>query len=220
LIDTAVKGQTVPLGLTLVGRALDYYPYFVLSLEQLGRRGLGRDRIHFTVSRIQCLRTRVVLTRDRCLPEASVFTINPLGKPDNTSKITRFKIIMKTPLRLRKNGQRLFHFDFESFVRAVVRRIELMAKWHCELDLFFRFSHILESAACVHLISDDSRFHDWLKFSRRQNQVIPVGGTLGEVTLEGDYATFEGIFNAAYYLGAGNQTSFGLGQVEFAVADK
>jgi len=220
LVDAVVKGQTVPLRLTLVGRALDYYPYFVLSLEQLAQRGLGRDRIRFALSKIQCLRTGLVLTRDRGLPEASVFSINPLEKLHETSDITSFKIIMKTPLRLRKNGQRLFHFDFESFVGAVVRRIELMAKWHCELDLFFRFSHILESARGVHLISDESRFHDWLKFSKRQNQVMPVGGTIGEVTVEGNYGTFEGIFNAAHYLGAGNQTSFGLGQVEFAAADQ
>jgi len=220
LLDQVAASQSVSLGLTLVGKALDYYPYFILSLEQLACGGLGRDRIRFELTGVRCLKTGADLNKDRGLPESSIFTINPLLDDDNYSgDFSRFKIIMKTPLRLKKSGQRLFHFDFDSFVGSIVRRIELLAEWHCNQDLFLRFSHILESASSVKVISDDSHFHDWFRFNKRQNQVMPVGGTLGEVILEGDYGIFSGLFNAARYLGAGNQTSFGLGQVEFTVLD-
>jgi len=216
LLDEIKDPETVSLGLTLVGHALEYYPYFVLGLQQLGERGLGKDRLPFKILSIECKRTGSLLPSDRLLPEQSIFTLDPLqqcsASEDQTSK---FRIIMKTPLRLRSKGQRLFHFNFYSLVSSVVRRVELLGKWHCDVDLLRRFTHLIELAPKVQLISDNSYFYDWTRYNKRQDQTMPIGGSLGEVTLEGQFGLFSGLFAAAEYIGAGNQTSFGLGQVKF-----
>lgn len=42
-------------GLILIGRAIDYLPYFVLTLIELGKAGLGKDRTPFTVQAVHAL---------------------------------------------------------------------------------------------------------------------------------------------------------------------
>ncbi|HEX8949253.1 MAG TPA: CRISPR-associated protein Cas6, partial [Dissulfurispiraceae bacterium] len=37
-------GDEVVFGLTLVGRAIDYIPYFIYTFDELGRIGIGKGK--------------------------------------------------------------------------------------------------------------------------------------------------------------------------------
>ena len=41
---TYEKGEDISFGLTLIGRATDYLPYFIYALDELGRIGIGKGR--------------------------------------------------------------------------------------------------------------------------------------------------------------------------------
>ena len=41
---TCEEGEDISFGLTLVGRAIDYLPYFIYALDELGRIGIGKGR--------------------------------------------------------------------------------------------------------------------------------------------------------------------------------
>lgn len=50
------KGQLFRFELVLVGRAIDYFPYFVVALRELGVGGVGRGRGKFSLEDVVCLR--------------------------------------------------------------------------------------------------------------------------------------------------------------------
>jgi hypothetical protein len=45
-------GESIRLGVTLVGRSRDWYPWVVAALAGIGRRGLGAERIKVPLHRI------------------------------------------------------------------------------------------------------------------------------------------------------------------------
>jgi hypothetical protein len=47
------KGERFEFGLVLIGRALDFLPYFVLSFRELAREGLGLNRAKCTLERVE-----------------------------------------------------------------------------------------------------------------------------------------------------------------------
>ncbi len=51
------EGQTFEFGLVLIGRALDFLPYFVLSFRELAAEGIGLNRARCTLERVE--QTRV-----------------------------------------------------------------------------------------------------------------------------------------------------------------
>ncbi|PJB76163.1 MAG: hypothetical protein CO096_00865, partial [Armatimonadetes bacterium CG_4_9_14_3_um_filter_66_14] len=42
-------GTPSRFGLMLAGRAIDFFPYFVFALTEMGRHGLGRERVTYSV---------------------------------------------------------------------------------------------------------------------------------------------------------------------------
>ncbi|MGO9569897.1 MAG: CRISPR system precrRNA processing endoribonuclease RAMP protein Cas6 [Desulfomonilaceae bacterium] len=216
LVDSVQSGESLDLGLTLVGKALDYLPYVVLSIRELGRRGMGRERVGFEVVHLVCTRTGQEVDLDRPTTSRVEFNLDPsANRPLRSNGPEPFQILLKTPLRLKYNNQRMFHFAFRPFIAAAIRRLELLALWHCGVDTFGSLSDLLGESDKARLISDRTCFRDWIRFSKRQGQRMPVGGILGHVVLEGEYDVFSELFDAARYLNVGNQTSFGLGQVDF-----
>jgi len=47
-----VTGDELPFGLVLIGRAIEYLPYFIFAFLELGRHGLGKERVLFQVQTV------------------------------------------------------------------------------------------------------------------------------------------------------------------------
>ena len=41
---TCKEGEGLSFGITLIGRAIDYLPYFIYTFEELGQIGIGKGR--------------------------------------------------------------------------------------------------------------------------------------------------------------------------------
>ena len=102
-------GACVTVGLVLIGRAIDYLPYFIYAFEQLGDAGLGPGRGKFRVDAVASaplagLTTPIYDGSRRLLatPVASfgVDTMSPAPNGDSTSITLRFL----TPTRLVHNA--------------------------------------------------------------------------------------------------------------------
>ena len=61
--ESCQKGENLSFGLTLIGRAADYLPYFIYAFEELGRIGIGKGRGKKAVKGI-LLQKRELFTAD------------------------------------------------------------------------------------------------------------------------------------------------------------
>jgi CRISPR/Cas system endoribonuclease Cas6 (RAMP superfamily) len=59
-------------------------------------------------------------------------------------------------------------------------------------------------------------WHDWERYSNRQETRMKMGGFMGEITYEGDFEPFLPYIRLGEYMHVGKGSSFGLGRYEVA----
>ncbi len=47
-------GDEINFGLTLIGRAIDYLPYFIYTFDELGRIGIGKGKARYELQSVNC----------------------------------------------------------------------------------------------------------------------------------------------------------------------
>lgn len=208
-------GEELYFGLVLIGKAVDYLPYFIYTFDELGRIGLGRGKGRFTLKSVTAggnvIYTAAAKTigafKEELLPlfpAASEYT----DKGSETRTLT-----FKTPARIRYNMSLASEIEFHILVRQLIRRMSLLYYFHCGGDSSgWDFRGIIKEAGEVKAVKQDLRWYDWERYSTRQGERMKMGGIVGSITFEGPLAPFMPLLRAGEILHVGKGTSFGLGR--------
>jgi hypothetical protein len=188
-------GDPLAFDLLLFGQAAELEPYAVLAIERMAARGLGRDRFPFSLDRV---------TREAAMTPAA----HPFGRP---RAVLRFL----TPTRLKAGDRLLPTVDFRGLVFTVLRRTLEIAHFHVPgAAINWTFRPLLEKAGTVRVVDRRLRWHDWERYSNRQQTRMTLGGFVGEMEIAGDLEPFGPLLRAAEVLHVGKSTTFGLGRME------
>lgn len=208
-------GSEFGVGMTLVGRAIDYLPYCVLAFEEFGRCGIGRSRGRFRVREVAAgdgdTRVRVYDGRaGRFL--ASPTVLRPgLTDPDDKG-VDRVVLEFVTAARLKHEGRLVSEPEFHVVFRSLLRRISSLLYFHCGVRLDADFRGLIRAAADVRVETAELRWKDWSRYSARQRARMRYGGVLGRVTYCGRMGPFLPYLRAGEHVHVGKHTSFGLGR--------
>lgn len=212
------SGGKMAVEFTLIGaRTAARLPYFILALDRAGRRGFGPARGAAALRQVRALLPgggERALYDGEARRAAGPAATAPLAEwlPAIPPKTVRAELTFITPMRLFRDGVPARLFDFPLLLRALVRRLALLAALHGggrpELDR----DRLLGPAASVRLAASRLRWHDWERWSSRQQARMKLGGLLGEASFEGDLAPFAPWLAAGTVLRAGKGSSFGLGR--------
>jgi hypothetical protein len=209
-------GDALPFDLLLFGQAADLQPYALLAVERMARAGLGADRISFHLDRAE-----------RALPDGAWQEVYSQGRataalgspspllPSDEPLDGRVVLRFLTPARLKVRGRLLDEPDFRALVFHMLRRSLELAWFHlpgAELD--WQFRPLLDLASEILVTAADLRWHDWERYSNRQDRKIEMGGFVGTMALAGDLAPFAPLLRAAEVLHVGKGATFGMGRVE------
>ena len=210
-------GAGLRVGLVLVGRALDYLPYFIYSFEEMGQRGVGTGRGKADLLRVVALGPEP--GDERCVYQAGSERLDPsypvcAGAPGGESPGSRLRLRLRTPLRLKNEGRYTRRLDFPILVRALLRRASDLARYHCGAELELDYRQWIERAAAVREAASELRWHDWERYSQRQERRMKLGGLLGEVEFAGQWGPFLPLLRLGADLHIGKGTGFGLGRYE------
>jgi len=225
-------GEPIVFGLTLIGRAIEYLPYFIYSFNLLGEMGMGRGKGRFTLKRVRALThppaSQTTAERREHAPpiydgESKKLNMVPLSvawqdlleerPPPPDDRIT---VSFRTPTRIRYNGRLTLELEFHVLIRNLLRRISTLSYFHCGESLEVDFRSLIERAEGI--VSEDRhlRWHDWERYSGRQDTRLKMGGFVGSVSFRGDVESFWPYLVLGRAVHVGKGTAFGLGRYEIS----
>lgn len=225
-------GDELTFGLTLIGKAIDYLPYFIYTFDELGNIGIGNGRGKYALKAVR--QVPAVCRKD--LPaeengdliyssETKKLTsfhpedlhINTVTR-DEDDQASALTLNFLTPARIYHNGKLTCDLEFHILIRQLLRRISMLSHFHCGTDpAQWDFQGLINKAKEVKIKNKNLRWFNWQRYSSRQEQKINMGGFVGEVTYEGHLTPFLSLIRAGEILHVGKAATFGLGRYEMII---
>jgi len=211
--------DNLAFGLVLVGRAIDYLPYFVLSFKALGEVGLGRGRARF--------RLKQVWAKDPLAPWETLLYDGPsdalrnvqmpvgiaeiegavAGLPDHDLCVD-----FLTPTRLKHSGRIVREPAFHVLVRALLRRISSLYYFHCGERWDTDYRGLIDLAKAVETVEAHTSWEHWQRHSSKQGHRIPMGGVMGHMRYAGPIRQFLPLLVLGSVVHVGKGCVFGHGR--------
>jgi hypothetical protein len=215
-------GERIEFRLVLVGRALEYLPYFVFTFRELGETGLGPGRGQYKLAEVHAEgphgETPIYAAADGVLRDGGERVTAAeidMRCADWGEDARRVAIDFLTPTRIRSDGEIQERVDFQDVVRALLRRLSSLCYFHCGCELAVDFRGLIERASTVRTVASELRWRRQERFSGRQQQRIEMGGVVGRVVFEGEAGVLEGfgpLLAAGEWVHVGKGCVMGLGR--------
>ncbi|MBI4277855.1 MAG: CRISPR system precrRNA processing endoribonuclease RAMP protein Cas6 [Armatimonadetes bacterium] len=207
-------GSEVAFDLTLIGRARQFFPHFVVTLREVD--GLGRGRRAVRLRRIDVVHpltgeSRSVYTVEQNLVHSHDVSLSLRDCSTVPAEVPR-RIHFLTQTRLKHGGAIVRRPEFHVVFRALLRRLSSLSLFHCENRLDVDYKGLIEQAKAVRLVADETRWIEWARFSARQGRRMTWGGFAGAATYEGDLRPFWPYLVFGQWTHVGKGATFGLGQ--------
>jgi len=214
------ENDHINFNLVLIGKGIDYLPYFVFVFDELGRAGLGRERGRYLLEKVEGLsdfsngRHETIYESKRRFLSNGYQVERFADIVEETSGYAGRSLCIKfvTPTRIKYQGRLEAEVNFCVLIKNLLRRISLLSEMHCNSRLDLGYAEIIENAKNVRTGRSNLRWYDWDRYSSRQQAKMKLGGFVGDITFEGDLAKFMPFIKLGEYLHVGKGTSFGLGE--------
>lgn len=208
-------------GLVLIGRAIEYLPYFVLAFLELGQRGLGKQRVKYQVEAVTAERPKggivpIYAAEDEVLHDAEVaFTAADLHARAcrlHTSPPYHLTLHFLTPTRLKFAGHSVPCIEFHHLIRALLRRLSSLCYFHCGTAWEVDFRGLIAQAGEIRTARADLEWVPQRRYSHRQERMVKIGGFVGSITFAGDLTPFFPLLVAGEWVHVGKGCVMGLGR--------
>jgi CRISPR-associated endoribonuclease Cas6 len=227
-------GDEIRFGLVLIGRAIDYLPYFIYTFDELGRMGIGKGRGKYELMSVTDRNSHVrkeaaSQAAGEIMEECEEVIYSSATKTMRSFEKSLLSVVFDsspamsgpeplildflTPARIVYEGHLTIDPEFHVLIRQLLRRISLLAYFHCGADPSeIDFRDIIRKSERVTVKESKLRWYDWERYSARQDTKMKMGGFTGQITFEGEISPFMTLIRAGEVLHVGKGTSFGLGR--------
>jgi len=212
------KGEEIKFYLIIIGRAINYFPYFVYTFERCGELGMGKGRGKFILKRVQDDSGILYDHNSKSIkcPTKNILEINEhIELKEDTQSIESITINILTPIRIKHERKLISILNFHVLIKSLMLRLNLLHYFHCEeRELTWSHKDIIEKAKKVTIKESKIKWFDWSRYSSRQDTKMKLGGIMGRITYEGNIKPYMEILKAGEMFHVGKNTSFGLGKYE------
>ncbi len=217
IIDLSGEGSS--FNLVLVGKGIDYLPYFVLVFDALGKRGLGREKNKFMLKEVKDGERKLVYSQKEGALYSS-FKIYTWKDFQNPQPVSRLALHFLSPLRLKIKNKLLSSLTFPLLIKSLSRRISLLSEFHCGQSLWNSLQNLFPLAEKIKIIEEKFLWHDIMRYSTRQKRKMKLGGIKGRIVVEGELTPFLPLLRIGEYIHVGKGTTFGLGKYRLEILKK
>ncbi|MBU2461461.1 CRISPR system precrRNA processing endoribonuclease RAMP protein Cas6 [bacterium] len=208
------KGEKIELGLILIGKAIDYLPYFVVSFKELGRMGLGRKKARFLLNKVKAGEGEIYSSSDEILKPGGKLNISEIINEAESRNLEKLTLNFLTPTRMKLNKEYVSVPEFPVLIRSLLSRVSSLAYFYCGEKLNIDYKQMIEDAKKVEIKERHIGWFDWERYSSRQQASMKLGGIVGKVTYTGDLNQFLPLIALGRYIHVGKGATFGLGRYE------
>jgi len=220
----ARPGDALSFDLILIGKALDYFSYFVITFRELGDQGIGLGRGRYRIVRVSLLNeegndvAEIYSDRDNVVrPSPIDITYKDCCRlagerfPKDTRRVTtRFL----TPTLLKADGKVVTRPEFHHVIKRLRDRINALAHFYCDDTLDVDFKSFGERGEAVRTVSCHVRWEDRDRRSWKTGLSHGMGGFIGEAIYEGDLEEFLPLLILGQYTHVGKYAVWGNGRYE------
>jgi CRISPR/Cas system endoribonuclease Cas6 (RAMP superfamily) len=130
----------------------------------------------------------------------------------------RAKIEFLTPLRLKVRNRYTDSPTFTDLLEHLVARVEALARYHGPATNGLDGAEALAAARQVRVAASDLKWHDWERYSARQETRMKLGGVVGRMEVEGVPDSLWPWLRLGEMIHVGKGTSFGLGRYRVRIS--
>ncbi len=213
------RGDTLKCNLMLLGNGIIFLPFIISALMELGKTGLGRNRLHLQLETVTDGGTNPPelifdARRNQIVKNPELIRLN-LFRPEAASLAS---IRFVTPVRIRRQNEIVKTPDFTLLIQSILRRIAMLNEVHGQEAWDPEIGRYTERCAGVTTQSKYFHWQNWSRFSRRKHVKIYMGGFTGEMVISGpELPLFIPVLRAAELIHIGRGTVFGNGKLELRV---
>lgn len=213
-------GTAFGLDVHLLGAAIQQVPYLIHAFGLAGARGFGRTGGRFALAAVE-REVHLGAGDWRRVYDAETGRYEPLevSAPLVPPAPARVRLHLFTPWRLKRDGQRLGARELTALgiAHALYRRLRTLAATYGGDPDAFDHRRLPSDPAALDLQVEWLRWHDWTRYSSRQDTLMQLGGLIGEVVLAGP--ALPELWPALWFgqwTHVGKGTAFGLGGYRLA----
>ncbi len=188
--------QKFDMNLVLIGKAIQYLPYFVLTFTEIGRKGIGKGRG-------KCFLDKVTNEGDEGVHEVYHHEEKRLisnyrkwsfqdfmDKAEELDAFRKLEIRFHTPTRIKYQNRLVDQLEFHIIIRNLLRRIRNLDVFHG--DGLWDADHkvLIAEAEKITTINSELKWYDWNRYSSRQDCRMKLGGVVGNISFEGEMKPF------------------------------
>ncbi len=216
-------GEKLTFNLILIGKTIEFLPYFIVSFKELGKLGIGKGRKPFELQEIRAVHPlknecEVIYTGpDYLIKPVNLEIIGEEILAQSPAAARQVKLNFLTMTRLKFADEFVERIEFHILIRNLLRRISSLAYFHHGWEVAADFNGLIERAADIEILSDKTRWVDWERYSSRQDNKINLGGVVGEVTYQGDLTEFMPLLLLGQFTHVGKAAVFGMGGYEVRI---
>jgi hypothetical protein len=152
--------------------------------------------------------------------DATENLVRPLRKPLTLADCAaipppssnRLTLHFQTQTRLKHEGGYARIPEFQIVFRRLLGRLSSLSRFHCGTPLDVDFKGLIDRAASIRLIQNDTEWTRWQRYSSRQDRRMEWVGIVGGAAYEGDLAPFWQLLRFGEFVHVGHGATFGLGK--------
>lgn len=216
--------ESLRFDLILIGEAIDYLPYFLVTFRELGAQGIGIGRGRYQIRQVLLLKghtdeaIEVYSGADNLVrPSLHRLTFDDcrrLASKLVTLHSSRLTLRFLSPTHLKVNGAIVTRPDFHHLVKRLRDRINALAHFYCQDTLDVDYKAFGARAEAVRTVRCDVRWEDRDRRSWKTGLTHEMGGFVGDVTYEGHLEEFLPLLILGQYTHVGKYAVWGNGQYE------
>lgn len=211
-------GEKMRFGFNVVGRAVEYMPYFIYAFSKMGHEGVGRLKARYRLEKVVAnnplvgMREEIFdgeVVRNRRLPTNWEDAVNASRKLEEE----RVHLEFLTPTFVKFRGRVSSEAPtFAALVQALLIRIPMLSIVHSGKLWQEDFKAEVRRAEEVETVRDSTTWVSFRRYSSFRGKVELLEGIVGNVEYSGPISTFLPLICMGQLTHVGKRAVFGLGR--------